>query len=63
MASRIEGYDEKIIECSLKEFLEKGYNDASLRNIAGAAGVSTSTIYTRFKDKEGLFNYLIAPVY
>jgi len=63
MASRIEGYDEKIIECSLKEFLEKGYNDASLRNIAGAAGVSTSTIYTRFKDKEGLFNFLIAPVY
>ncbi len=61
MASRIEGYDKKIIDCSLKEFLEKGYNDASLRNIASAAGVSTSTIYTRFKDKEGLFNYLIAP--
>ncbi len=61
MANRIEGYDKKIIDCSLKEFLEKGYNDASLRNIASAAGVSTSTIYTRFKDKEGLFNYLIAP--
>ncbi len=63
MASRIEGYDEKIIECALKEFLEKGYNDASLRNIAGAAGVSTSTIYTRFKDKEGLFRELISPVF
>ncbi len=63
MASRVEGYDEKIIECSLKEFLERGYNDASLRNIAGAAGVSTSTIYTRFKDKEGLFRYLLAPVF
>ncbi|MCR5702744.1 MAG: TetR/AcrR family transcriptional regulator [Lachnospiraceae bacterium] len=63
MASRIEGYDEKIIGCSLKEFLEKGYNDASLRNIARTAGVSTSTIYTRFKDKEGLFTYLISPVF
>ncbi len=61
MASRIKGYDEKIIECSQKEFLEKGYNEASLRNIASAAGVSTSTIYTRFHDKEGLFQYLIAP--
>ncbi len=61
MANRKEGYDEKIIECAQKEFLEKGYNDASLRTIAGAAGVSTSTIYTRFKDKKGLFVYLISP--
>nr|MCR5213479.1 TetR/AcrR family transcriptional regulator [Eubacterium sp.] len=50
MASRKEGYDERIIECAEKEFLEKGYNDASLRRIANSAGVSTSTIYTRFKD-------------
>ncbi|MCR4756688.1 MAG: TetR/AcrR family transcriptional regulator [Butyrivibrio sp.] len=61
MANRIDGYDEKIIECAQKEFLEKGFNDASLRNIANTAGVSTSTIYTRFKDKEGLFEYLISP--
>ncbi len=61
MANRKEGYDEKIIECAQKEFLEKGYNDASLRTIAGAAGVSTSTIYTRFNDKKGLFVYLTSP--
>ncbi len=61
MASRKEGYDEKIIECSQKEFLEKGYINASLRAIASEAGVSTSTIYTRFKDKAGLFQYLISP--
>ena len=54
MANRIEGYDEKIISCAQKEFLEKGYNEASLRNIAKAAGVSTSTMYTRFGDKEGM---------
>ncbi|MCR5770948.1 MAG: TetR/AcrR family transcriptional regulator [Butyrivibrio sp.] len=61
MANRIEGYDEKIIEYAQKEFLEKGYNDASLRNIAKMAGVSTSTMYTRFGDKEGMFEFLIAP--
>ena len=61
MANRIEGYDERIVECALKEFLEKGYNDASLRNIAKAAGVSTSTMYTRFGDKEGMFQYLTSP--
>ncbi|MBR3736674.1 MAG: TetR/AcrR family transcriptional regulator [Lachnospiraceae bacterium] len=61
MANRIEGYDERIISCAQKEFLEKGYNEASLRNIAKAAGVSTSTMYTRFGDKEGMFAYLISP--
>lgn len=61
MANRIEGYDERIIECAQKEFLEKGYNDASLRNIAKEADVSTSTMYTRFGDKEGMFQYLISP--
>lgn len=61
MANRIEGYDEKLFEFAQKEFLEKGYNDASLRTIARAAGVSTSTIYTRFGDKEGMFKYLISP--
>ncbi len=61
MANRIEGYDEKIIEYAQKEFLEKGYNDASLRNIAKMADVSTSTMYTRFGDKEGMFEYLISP--
>ncbi|MCR5100541.1 MAG: TetR/AcrR family transcriptional regulator [Butyrivibrio sp.] len=61
MANRIEGYDEKIIEYAQKEFLEKGYNDASLRNIAKMAEVSTSTMYTRFGDKEGMFEYLILP--
>ncbi len=61
MANRIEGYDEKIIEYAQKEFLEKGYNDASLRNIAKMAEVSTSTMYTRFGDKAGMFEYLISP--
>lgn len=61
MASRIEGFDEKILACAKEEFLEKGYTDASLRTIAQNAGVSTSTIYTRYSDKEGLFRYLVEP--
>ena len=44
MASRIEEFDEKILTCAKKEFLEKGYTDASIRTIAQNAGVSTSTI-------------------
>ena len=36
--------------------------DASIRTIAQNAGVSTSTIYTRYSDKEGLFRFLVEPV-
>ena len=30
MASRVEGFDEKILACAKEEFLEKGYTDASV---------------------------------
>ena len=59
MASRIEEFDEKILACAKEEFLEKGYTDASIRTIAQNAGVSTSTIYTRDSDKEGLLRFLV----
>ena len=61
MAKRTEGLDEVILGCARKEFLDKGYEEASLRTIAGNASVSTSTIYTRYQDKEGLFRALITP--
>lgn len=61
MASRVEGFDEVILYHAKNEFLEKGYNEASLRTIAQNAGVSTSTIYTRYADKEGLFRHLVEP--
>ena len=61
MAKRTEGFDEAILQCAKQEFLENGYENASLRTIAKNASVSTSTIYTRFRDKEGLFEALISP--
>ena len=62
MAKQIEGVYERILECAKKEFLEKGYMDASLRTIASAAETSTNSIYVRFKDKEGLFGAIVEPV-
>jgi len=61
MASRIEGLDEKIIECAKQEFYQKGFADASLRAIALNAGTSTSAIYIRYADKEKMFRALIEP--
>ncbi|WP_313180533.1 TetR/AcrR family transcriptional regulator [Lacrimispora sp.] len=62
MAKQIEGVYEKVYECAKKEFLNKGFKDASLRNIAQEAGTSTGSIYTRFHNKEGLFHAMVYPV-
>lgn len=62
MAKQIEGVYERILECAKREFLEKGFKDASLRVIAANAGTSTNSIYVRFKDKEGLFQAIVEPV-
>lgn len=62
MAKQIEGVYERLIECAKAEFLEKGFNDASLRTIAAKAETSTNSIYVRFKDKEGLFEAIVRPV-
>lgn len=63
MAKRVEGVYERIIECACREFLEKGYVDASLRTIAAQAGTTTGSIYTRFRDKEGLFEAIVGVHY
>lgn len=62
MAKQTPGVYERILECAKKEFLEKGYIDASLRTIASGAGTSTNSIYVRFQDKEGLFAAIVEPV-
>ena len=49
----------KIIESAKKEFLEKGFMNASLRTIAANAGVTTGAMYRHFKDKDALFCALV----
>ena len=61
MAKQIKGVYEAILDCAKREFLEKGYKDASLRTIAREANTSTGSIYTRFQDKEGLFKAVVEP--
>ena len=41
LAKQIEGVYEAILACAKREFLEKGYKDASLRTIAREANTST----------------------
>ena len=46
---------EKIQEAALKEFLDKGFQGASLRQIVKNAGVTTGAFYGYFSSKEALF--------
>lgn len=50
---------EKIINVATQEFLKKGYQGASLRNIAKAAQVTTGAMYGYYKNKEALFNDIV----
>lgn len=51
MRQETQGVTETLIKNATEEFLEYGFTKASLRRIAGSSGVSTNSIYTRFKDK------------
>ncbi len=54
------GVTEALIKSAKREFLTYGFNDASLRRISADSGVSTNSIYTRFKDKAGLFEAVVS---
>lgn len=45
----------KLLQSAREEFMEKGYMNASLRNICKNAGVTTGALYFFFEDKADLF--------
>ena len=44
-----------LMKCAKKEFMEKGFQGASLRSICQKAGVTTGALYFFFQDKDDLF--------
>lgn len=52
-----------IHEAARKEFAEKGFKSASLRNIVKLAGVTTGAFYGYYKSKEELFDALVGKHY
>jgi TetR/AcrR family transcriptional repressor of mexJK operon len=43
-------------------FLERGYDATSLDDVAAASGVSKTTVYNNFQDKETLFSAVVLSV-
>ena len=52
---------DSIEQAAMQEFLEKGFQGASLRQIVKNAGVTTGAFYGYFSSKEALFNALVEP--
>lgn len=54
---------ERIHRAAKAEFLQKGYKDASLRNIVKSVGMTTGAFYGYYKSKEELFEALVGEHY
>lgn len=46
----------KLIEAAKQLFMERGYEGATVRDIAASAGLSTGAVFASFSDKAELFN-------
>ena len=53
---------QRIIEYATQEFLEKGFLNANLRDIAKNAQVTTGAIYNHFGSKDNLFHEIVGDV-
>ena len=51
---------EKILASAKALIVEKGYDGATIRDIAAAAGMSTGAVFASFTDKSDLFGEIIA---
>lgn len=51
--------ESRLLDVALKVFLAHGYGGTSLTQIVRAAGISKTTLYTRFSSKEELFRAIM----
>ena len=55
--------DSRLLTAAKEEFLEKGFDKASIAEICKAAGVTTGALYKRYTGKEELFSALVIDTY
>ena len=61
MEEKMSATFESIQQAAMQEFLDKGFQSASLRQIVKNAGVTTGAFYGYFSSKEALFASLVEP--
>lgn len=52
----------KVQKAIKEEFLEKGYEAASIRSIGARAGMTSAGLYRHYVDKEAMFDEVVSPV-
>ena len=52
----------QLVEVALRVFAERGFHDASMNDIAEAAGVTKPVLYQHFNSKRELFSELLTDV-
>ncbi len=52
---------ERIVDAAKSEFLESGYEKASMRSIAGKSKLTVGNLYHYFKNKEELNSFIVGP--
>ena len=52
-----------VLEAAKQLFTERGYEEATVRDIARAAGMSTGAVFANFTDKADLFNEVVVADY
>jgi AcrR family transcriptional regulator len=50
----------RVLDAARQLFMERGYDAATIRDIASAAGLSTGAVFASFLDKADLFNAVMA---
>lgn len=53
---------EKVKRAIREEFLEKGYDDASIRSIGARAGMTSAGLYRHYPDKEAMYSAMVEPL-
>ena len=54
---------EKVLQAARELFIERGYEGATIRDIAKAAGMSTGAVFASFADKSELFEEILTADY
>lgn len=52
---------EKILAAAMQEFLQKGFEGASMKDVADAVGMTSAALYRHFDDKQAMFTALVQP--
>lgn len=51
---------ERILDCAIDLFSEKGYKEVSVREIAGAVGIRAASLYKHYESKEAILESIFA---